>query len=112
MVNVTRDVSLMVLKITLMSIFGDDYETAAPEFKFFAEDAARDFKFAQNLGPLRELVLLIVAQRRRENRVFTDSLGVMMQARDRDGGEPMSDAQLAREVLNLVVTGHRSRNHC
>ena len=29
-VNVTHDVSLMVLKITLLSIFGDDYETAAP----------------------------------------------------------------------------------
>ena len=33
-VNVTRDLSLMVLKITLTFIFGDDYETVAPHFVF------------------------------------------------------------------------------
>ena len=107
-VNVTHDVSLMVLKITLLSIFGDDYKTAAPQFKFFAEEAARDLHFAQTLDPLRKLVLWIVAQRRRENRISADSLGVMMQARDRDSGQPMPDAQLAREVLNLVVAGHET----
>ena len=107
-VNVTHDVSLMVLKITLLSIFGDDYKTAAPQFKFFAEEAARDLHFAQTLDPLRKLVLWIVAQRRRENRISADSLGVMMRARDRDSGQPMPDAQLAREVLNLVVAGHET----
>jgi cytochrome P450 len=107
-VNVTRDVSLMVLKITLISIFGDDYETVAPNFKFFAEEQARDFGFAQSIGPLRELVVRIMMQRRRANRMSADSLGVMMQARDRDSGEPMPDAQLAREVLNLVVAGHET----
>ena len=77
-VNVTRDVSFLVLKITLISIFGDDYETVAPHFKFFADEVTRDFRFAQTLGLLRELVLRIVAQRRRENRMSTDSLGVMI----------------------------------
>jgi cytochrome P450 len=107
-VNVTRDVSLMVLKITLMSIFGDDYETAAPRFQFFAEEAARDFRFAQSLAALRELILQIVAERRRENIAAVDTLGVMMQARDRARGEPMADTQLAREVVNLVVAGHET----
>lgn len=112
-VNVTKDVSLMVLKITLMSIFGDDYETVAPQFKFFAEEAGRDLGFAQALGPLRKLVLQIVAQRRREQDLRgrpprTDTLQVMMQARDREGGRPMPDPQLAREVLNLVVAGHET----
>ena len=37
-VNVTHDVSIMVLKITLMSIFGDDYQAVAPHFRFFAEN--------------------------------------------------------------------------
>ena len=65
----------------------DDYEIAAPQFRFFAEEAARDFKFAQSLGPLKELILKIVAARRRQNRMYTDSLGVMMQPRDRYSGE-------------------------
>jgi cytochrome P450 len=85
-VNVTRDVSLMVLKITLMSIFGDDYHTVAPHFQFFAEEAARDFTFAQSLAALRELILRIVAGRRSQNRDAADTLGVMIQARDREGG--------------------------
>ena len=32
----------------------------------------------------------------------------MMQARDRRSGEPMADAQLAREVMTLVVAGHET----
>ena len=107
-VNVTRDLSLMVLKITLTFIFGDDYETVAPHFRLFAEESARDFKFAQELDALGKLVLQIVTQRRRENRAATDSLGTMMDARDRDRGQPMSDAQLVREVLTLVVAGHET----
>jgi len=107
-INVTRDLSLMVLKITLTFIFGGDYETVAPQFSFFAEEAARDFKFAQELASLGKLILQIVAQRRRENRTTTDSLGTMMEARDRDRGQPMSDDQLVREVLTLVVAGHET----
>jgi cytochrome P450 len=107
-VNVTRDVSVMVLKITLMSIFGDDYDTVAPNFQFFAEEAARELTFAQRLASLKELILRIVAGRRRENIDATDTLGVMMKARDRERGERMADAQLAREVVNLVVAGHET----
>lgn len=107
-INVTQDVSFMILKITLISIFGDDYEIAAPHFTFFAEESARNFRFAQELSPLRELILQIVAQRRRESRTSTDTLGRLMQARDRERGELMPDAQLAREILNLVVAGHET----
>src|SRR3984957_10620488 len=107
-VNVTRDVSLMFRKSHLMAIFGVDYHTVAPHFQFFAEEAARDFTFAQSLAALRELILRIVAGRRSQNRDAADTLGVMIQARDREGGEHMPDAQLAREVLNLVVAGHET----
>jgi cytochrome P450 len=107
-VNVTRDVSFMVLKITLISIFGEDYETAAPHFQFFAEDGARDLKFAEFLGRLRTLISEIVARRRRENRMSMDTLGVMLQACDRDSGKPMQAAQLENEVVNLVVAGHET----
>ena len=107
-VNVTRDLSLMVLKITLLSIFSHDYATVAPHFQFFAEEALRDLKFAGSLGQLKELVLELAGRRRRENRESMDSLGIMILARDRDTGKPMPDAQLAREVLNLVVAGHET----
>ena len=107
-VNVTRDVSRAVLKIGLQSIFGADYEAVAAEFDIFADEAVRDLKFVEALRPLRERVLQIVSHRRGENRADDDILGIVMQGRDRTTGEPMTDAQLGREVLNLVVAGHET----
>jgi cytochrome P450 len=107
-VNVTRDVSRAVLKITLQSIFGADYETVASEFRVFVDDAARDLRFVEALRPLRERVLQIVSRRREENRLGHDILGITMQGRDRTSGEPMPDAELGQEILNLVVAGHET----
>jgi cytochrome P450 len=107
-VNVTQDVSRMVLQITLRSIFGDDYEAVAAKFASFTAEAARDFRFAETLDPLRKLVLDLVAQRRHKGVTYMDTLSVMMEARDRQQGKPMPDGQLAREVINLVVAGHET----
>jgi len=107
-VNVTQDVRRMVFEITLRSIFGDDYEAVAPKFEPLAKDSTRDLSFAQNLGPLRELVLTLLMERRQESRNSTDTLGVLMAARDREHGKPMPEAQLAREVVNLVIAGHET----
>ena len=107
-VNVTRDVSFMVLKITLISIFGEDYETAAPHFQFFAEDGARDLKFAEFLGRLRTPISAIAPRTRRENRMSIDTLVGMLQACYRDSGKLMQAAQLENEVVNLVVAGYET----
>src|SRR6516162_3008297 len=45
-VNVTHDVSVMVLKLTLIAIFGDDYPMAAPHFNILADESARNLEFA------------------------------------------------------------------
>ena len=107
-VNVTHDVSFMTLKITLRAVFGDDYATVAPHFKFLAEGTARNLEFAQAFRPLGEIVRQIAAQRRRDSATATDFLGRLMQARDRARGEPMPDAQLAREILTIIVAGHET----
>ena len=107
-VNVTHDVSFMVLKLTLIAIFGDDYATVAPYFNILAEDSARDIGFAQVFHPLGKIILRIAAQRRDGGTSATDFLGRMMQALDRERGEPMPDAQLAREVMTLIVAGHET----
>jgi cytochrome P450 len=107
-VNVTHDISFMVLKVTLIAVFGDDYATVAPHFNILAEESARNFGFAQAFRPLGKIVSQIAKKRRRDDITTTDFLGRMMQARDRERGEPMPDAQLAREVLTLVVAGHET----
>jgi cytochrome P450 len=107
-VNVTQDISRLVLKVTLLSIFGDDYETLAPQFDSFVETSLRDFKFAQDVNTLRQLVLQVLTERRRRQCPAADILAKLMQARNRDTNALMSDPQLVREVLTLVVAGHET----
>ena len=99
-INVTRDVSMMVLKITLFSIFGDDTEDAAPHFQPFLDDA-RDLQFAELLRDLRTVIADIATHRQRHKIEATDTLGVMLQS-------SMQIDELAREVVNLVVAGHET----
>jgi cytochrome P450 len=107
-INVTRDISLTILEIVLLSIFGEDYAQVAPQFRLVSEQAARDLEFAHVFNALGTGIVEIVAKRRRQNRVAADFLGMMMEARDRDGGLGMSDAQLTREVMTLIVAGHET----
>jgi len=107
-VNVTRDISLMILDIVLISIFGDDYERVAPHFGIVSDESVRDLQFAQAFNALRKVVVQVAHQRRKENRAATDFLGALMDARDRESGDAMPDAQLAREIMTLVVAGHET----
>jgi cytochrome P450 len=105
-VDVTRDVSLTVLEVTLLSIFGEDYGKVAPQFEILAEES-RNLEFAQTCNALSHAIIRIVEERRAAQIDADDILGTMMRARDRDG-QPMSDTQLAREGLTLVIAGHET----
>lgn len=106
-VNVTRDVSLMVLEITLTALFGENYDEVAPHFAIVAEES-RNLGFAQTITSLAKLVIDIAVRRRDAGETRGDLLGMLMQAKDREGGKPMPDAQLAREVLTIIVAGHET----
>jgi enediyne biosynthesis protein E7 len=106
-VNVTRDVSRMVLEVTLTALFGDDYEEMAPHFAIVAEES-RDLGFARTISALGKVIMEIAARRRSANTLGNDILGMIMTARDREGGLPMPDVQLAREALTIVVAGHET----
>ncbi|MGB8095576.1 MAG: cytochrome P450, partial [Terracidiphilus sp.] len=107
-VNITRSISSSILKITLTSIFGDDYEQVAAKFNIVSDDHARTMHFAERFRPLRKAVLEIALQRRARNVPGTDFLGMLMEARDQKTGQPMSDAQLVNEIITLVVAGHET----
>lgn len=107
-VNVTHDLSLMVLELVLTAIFGDDYQQVAPEFSILAEESARDLQFAQTFRPLRKVVAQVAADRRAANRPSTDLLGMLMAARDRNSHQVMSDGQLVTEIMTLIVAGHET----
>ncbi len=107
-VNVTRDVSRTVLEIVLRAIFGDDYDTCAADFRILSERPERSLEFAEAFRPLAEVVDRVASRRRKANRTSADILGVLLQARERDTGQSMSDRQLAREIMTLVVAGHET----
>jgi cytochrome P450 len=107
-VNVTRDVSLMILEIVLTSIFGDDYDQVAAHFRVVSDEAARDLAFAQTFTALSEIIAKIVEQRRKQNRIAGDFLGFLMEAHDRETGQAMSDPQLIKETMTLIVAGHET----
>jgi cytochrome P450 len=106
-VNVTKDVSHLVLKVVLTSIFGDDYEQVAPHFSILADESERDLGFAQRFTPLRKIISGVVGQRRKQDRTATDTLGMLMAARDLKG-EAMPDSQLVHEIMTLIVAGHET----
>src|SRR5580704_14101312 len=83
-VNVTRDISLLILDIVLTSIFGDDYGEVAPQFRVISEEAARNLEFALTLRALGKTIVQVAEKRRQEKRLAGDFLGMLMQARDRD----------------------------
>ena len=107
-VNVTSDVSRMVLEVVLISIFGANYEQIAPHFNILSEESARNMEFAQVFGSLGKIVLQLAAQRRKEKTMSTDILGMLMEARDQRSGQAMPDRQLVNEIKTLIVAGHET----
>ena len=57
---------------------------------------------------LDEVILGIIAGRRRDGSDPDDLLSMLIQARDEDSGEGMSDAQLRDEVMTIFLAGHET----
>lgn len=64
-------------------------------------------RFKRARGALDALVYRVIAQRRRAG-PGDDLLGMLMEARDEDTGEGMTDVQLRDEVLTLLLAGHET----
>jgi cytochrome P450 len=107
-VNVTRDTSLIVLEVVLISIFGDDYAHVGPHFRILSDEPERNLKFAQEFKALEKVVGQVIDKRRTQNAASRDILDQLMEARDKQTGEAMSDQQLVTEIMGLVVAGHET----
>ncbi|GAC1333535.1 MAG: hypothetical protein NVSMB26_14790 [Beijerinckiaceae bacterium] len=111
-INLTDEVSELILKIVLESIFGTDLERLEREvggnpFEVVAKEQNRDLKFAFRFRSLSKLVNELI-ERRRTIEPCTDFLGMLMAARDRDSGAPMSNKEMIDEVMTLIVAGHET----
>jgi cytochrome P450 len=113
LVNVTDDMSELTLEIVLLSIFGTDLARLAREmggnpFDIVTREPARDLKFAYRFRQLTKLVAALIKRRREEQTEHFDFLAMLMDARDKETGSPMSERELIDEVMTLIVAGHET----
>jgi len=112
-VNVTLSVSRLALRVILRALFGDDLRQLVPNlddnpFAAILQDARRDTRFAYEFRQLARDVKTLVAVRRARQQRRYDLLQLLLDARDADTGEAMSDAEIVDEVMTLVVAGHET----
>jgi cytochrome P450 len=116
-VNVTDDMSTMTLEIILSVLFGDDLATLTDQngenpFALFTEEPARDLKFAYRFRKLATLIGQCVARRRAAGAApagdAPDYVSLLLNARDKESGEGMTDKEIVDELTTLIVAGHET----
>jgi cytochrome P450 len=68
----------------------------------------RGRKFMQAVATLDRIVTRIVADRRASGGTRDDLLSMLLEARDQDTGEGMTDKQLRDELVTLFLAGHET----
>jgi enediyne biosynthesis protein E7 len=113
-VNVTEEMSDLTLEIVMRSLIGRDLERVTQElganpFEVVAKDSARNLQFVYKFRSLTSLVQRLIARRRAEpQEEHFDYLAMLLSARDKETGQPMSDGALIDEILTLIVAGHET----
>ncbi len=112
-INITEEMSELALEVVLRALFSSDLDTMIEEqaqnpFDILVKDFTRDLKFAMQFRSLTRFVTNIMANRRNENRIETDFLGMLMETRNKDTAEPLSDKAIVDEVMTIIVAGHET----
>jgi cytochrome P450 len=112
-INLTDEVSELILEIVLHSIFGADLERLQAQdggnpFQVVAKETNRDLKFAFRFRSLSKLVNEVIERRRLAPQDHADFLAMLMAARDRENDAPMSNKEMIDEVMTLIVAGHET----
>jgi cytochrome P450 len=114
LVNVTEEMSDLTLEIVMRSLIGRDLERVTLElganpFEVVAKDSARNLQFVYKFRSLTGLVQKLIARRRAQpDEEHFDYLAMLLSARDKETGRPMSDGELIDEILTLIVAGHET----
>ncbi len=112
-VNLTEEMSELTLEIVLKAIFGRDLERLSAEFGgnpfgVVTKEPARNLEFAYKFRSLTRLVASLIAHRRTDGVEHLDFVAMLMNARDKETGAPMSERELIDEIMTLVVAGHET----
>lgn len=126
--ELTADMMKLTLIIVSRALFGTDLGTHAhvidqafSETLEYAKDRITalvmlprwvptpgNVKANAALSALDGVVYGVIEKRRRDQAVHHDLLAMLMEAKDEDTGEQMSDRQLRDEVMTLMLAGHET----
>ncbi len=127
-VNLSRDMMEMTLSIVCKAMFstdvGDAIDVVSREFGIANEKIirriTRPVKFPLWIptpGNIREkkaydaihrVVAGIIEKRRNSSERYDDLMAMLMEAKDEDTGEMMSDSQIKDEVVTIFLAGHET----
>ncbi|MEM7548044.1 MAG: cytochrome P450 [Bacteroidota bacterium] len=112
-INITKEMSDISLEIVLNAIFSVDLENLIKEkgenpFMLITENTTRDLQFAVKFRSLTGYVKEFRKKREREERIEFDFLSMLMETRDKDTEEKMTEKELLDEVMSLIVAGHET----
>jgi len=113
LINLTDEMSELTLEIVLRSIFGRDLDRLSKElggnpFEVVTREQVRDLQFAYKFRSLTKLVAQLIAKRRASSEEHFDYVAMLMNARDKESGEPMGERELIDEIMTLIVAGHET----
>ena len=126
--DLMEEMSRVTLAVVGQALFGIDLVGAAADvghalliaLQFVSEEAfslfpsllfipaPRNLRFLKARRQLDRVVLGIIESRRRGGDAADDLLSMMMEARDPESGEGMSDRQLRDEVMTFILAGHET----
>lgn len=128
-VDVSAEMMHVALEIAVRTLFGDDIkphieaidrafhignrEMARRVWSPFARlvghlPTARTREFNQAVATLDSIVFDIIARRRASGERREDLLGMLLDARDEETGEGLSDRELRDEALTMLLAGHET----
>jgi cytochrome P450 len=107
-INLTQDMSEATLEVVVLALFGEDLPRFGAAFSVLTDHTARDLAFAYKFRQLGKLIMEDVERRRRDRVRRNDIVSLLLDARDRQSGEPMSDRDLLDEIMTLIVAGHET----
>jgi cytochrome P450 len=107
-INLTEDMSEATLEVVLLALFGEDLPRFGSAFALLTDHTARNLAFAYKFRQLGKLIMDDVERRRRDDVRRNDMVSLLLDARDRQCGEPMSDRELLDEIMTLIVAGHET----
>jgi cytochrome P450 len=113
-VDMAEEMHNLTLRITTTSLFGADLlEKMEDAVAAFQEGmalmvASHRPQFGATVRRLQGAVSEIIQERRRHPTDSPDLLALLMDARDEETGQGMSDHQLRDEMMTLILAGHET----